>query len=161
MASTFYLEMVSPQDIFYSGNARQIILPGLDGAYGVLPNHEPMVTAITAGIVRYQDQEGRWHMCVASGARRGHRPQPRLGCQAPCRGAPAPKAEPARVHPNPGRLGTGPGPLEGKARQMRDKEKRKRFSFFCPPGSEKGGRPRRPPFCFGDGVIFSAAPASP
>ena len=66
MASTFYLEMVSPQDIFYSGNARQIILPGLDGAYGVLPNHEPMVTAITAGIVRYQDQEGRWHMCVAS-----------------------------------------------------------------------------------------------
>ena len=52
MASTFYLEMVSPQDIFYSGNARQIILPGLDGAYGVLPNHEPMVTAITAGIVR-------------------------------------------------------------------------------------------------------------
>ena len=62
MASTFYLEMVSPQDIFYSGNARQIILPGLDGAYGVLP----MVTAITAGIVRYQDQEGRWHMCVAS-----------------------------------------------------------------------------------------------
>ena len=66
MASTFYLETVSPQDIFYSGNARQIILPGLDGAYGVLPNHEPMVTAITAGIVRYQDQEGRWHMCVAS-----------------------------------------------------------------------------------------------
>ena len=66
MASTFYLEMVSPQDIFYAGNARQIILPGLDGAYGVLPNHEPMVTAITAGIVHYQDQEGRWHMCVAS-----------------------------------------------------------------------------------------------
>lgn len=179
MASTFYLEMVSPQDIFYSGNARQIILPGLDGAYGVLPNHEPMVTAITAGIVRYQDQEGRWHMCVASDgcvevmpervivlaathrARRGHRPQPRLGCQAPCRGAPAPKAEPARVHPNPGRFGPGPGPLKGKARQMRDKEKRRRFSFFCPPGSEKGGRPRRPPFCFGDGFIFSAAPASP
>ena len=66
MASTFYLEMVSPQNIFFSGNARQIILPGPDGSYGVLPNHEPMVTAITAGIVRYQDQEGRWHMCVAS-----------------------------------------------------------------------------------------------
>ena len=25
-----------------------------------------MVTAITAGIVRFQDEEGRWHVCVAS-----------------------------------------------------------------------------------------------
>ena len=57
MASTFYLEMVSPQDVFFSGNARQVILPGVDGAYGVLPNHEPMVTAIMAGIVRYQDRK--------------------------------------------------------------------------------------------------------
>ena len=66
MASTFYLEMVFPQDIFFSGNCQQIVLPGLDGSYGVLPNHEPMVTAITAGIVRFQDEEGRWHMAVAS-----------------------------------------------------------------------------------------------
>ena len=66
MASTFYLEMVSPQDIFFSGNARQVILPGMDGAYGVLPNHEPMVTAIMAGIVRYQDEAGNWQEAVAS-----------------------------------------------------------------------------------------------
>ena len=66
MASTFYLEMVSPQDIFFSGNARQVILPGVDGAYGVLPNHEPMVTAIMAGIVRYQDEAGNWQEAVAS-----------------------------------------------------------------------------------------------
>ena len=66
MASTFYLEMVSPQDIFFSGNSQQIVLPGLDGSYGVLPNHEPMVTAITAGIVRFQDGEGTWHEVVIS-----------------------------------------------------------------------------------------------
>lgn len=64
--STFYLEMVSPQNIFYSGTCRQIVLPGLDGSYGVLPGHEPMVTAIMAGIVRFQDAEGTWHVCVAS-----------------------------------------------------------------------------------------------
>ena len=66
MASTFYLEMVSPQDVFFSGNARQVILPGVDGAYGVLPNHEPMVTAIMAGIVRYQDEACNWQEAVAS-----------------------------------------------------------------------------------------------
>ena len=138
-----------PQDIFYSGNARQIILPGLDGAYGVLPNHEPMVTAITAGIVRYQDQEGRWHMCVASDGCVEVMPERvivlaatieraedidrnrALAAKHRAEEAPAPKAEPARVHPNPGRFGPGPGPLKGKARQMRDKEKRKRFSSFC------------------------------
>ena len=66
MASTFYLEMVSPQNIFFTGMCRQVVLPGLDGSYGVLPGHEPMVTAITAGIVRFQDQDGNWHVCVAS-----------------------------------------------------------------------------------------------
>ena len=66
MASTFYLEMVSPQNIFFSGMCRQVVLPGLDGSYGVLPGHEPMVTAITAGIVRFQDQDGTWHVSVAS-----------------------------------------------------------------------------------------------
>lgn len=66
MASVFYLEMVSPEDVFYSGNALQIILPGLDGSYGVLPGHEPMVTAITAGEVRFQDAEGQWRPAVVS-----------------------------------------------------------------------------------------------
>ena len=66
MASTVYLEVVSPQDIFLSGNALQVILPGVDGAYGVLPIHEPMVTAIMAGLVRYQDEAGNWQEAVAS-----------------------------------------------------------------------------------------------
>ena len=49
MASTFYLEMVSPQNIFFTGMCRQVVLPGLDGSYGVLPGHEPMGTAISGG----------------------------------------------------------------------------------------------------------------
>lgn len=66
MASTFYLEMVSPEDIFYSGNARQIVLPAIDGSHGILPGHEPMVTAITTGEVRFQDDSGVWHPAVVS-----------------------------------------------------------------------------------------------
>ena len=66
MASSFYLEMVSPEDIFFSGNARQIILPALDGSHGILPGHEPMVTAITAGEVKFQDESGQWHPAVVS-----------------------------------------------------------------------------------------------
>ena len=64
MASTFYLEMLSPEDIFFSGNAQQIILPAIDGSHGILPGHEPMVTVITAGELRFQDEKGEWHMAV-------------------------------------------------------------------------------------------------
>ena len=64
MASTFYLEMLSPADIFFSGNAQQIILPAIDGSHGILPGHEPMVTVITAGELRFQDEKGEWHMAV-------------------------------------------------------------------------------------------------
>ena len=64
MASTFYLEMLSPEDIFFSGNAQQIILPAIDGSHGILPGHEPMVTVITAGELRFQDEKGEWHMDV-------------------------------------------------------------------------------------------------
>lgn len=66
MASTLYLEMVSPQDIFFSGNARQVVLPSLDGSYGILPNHEPIVTAITSGLLKFQDEDGNWHQAVVS-----------------------------------------------------------------------------------------------
>ena len=64
MASTFYLEMLSPEDIFFSGNAQQIILPAIDCSHGILPGHEPMVTVITAGELRFQDEKGEWHMAV-------------------------------------------------------------------------------------------------
>ena len=64
MASTFYLEMLSPEDIFFSGNAQQIILPAIYGSHGILPGHEPMVTVITAGELRFQDEKGEWHMAV-------------------------------------------------------------------------------------------------
>lgn len=65
MAATFYLELVSPQGIFFSGNAEQIILPALDGLRGVLAGHEPMVTAISAGELRYF-AKGEWHSVIVS-----------------------------------------------------------------------------------------------
>lgn len=66
MAAVFYLEMVSPENTFFSGNAKQIVLPGIDGSYGVLANHEPMVTAISAGTVRFLTEDDRWLEAVIS-----------------------------------------------------------------------------------------------
>lgn len=65
MAKSFYLEMISPNNIFFSGNAQQLVMPAMDGSYGILAGHEPMVTAITAGTLTFL-VDGAWHKAVVS-----------------------------------------------------------------------------------------------
>ncbi len=53
MGNTIELEIVTPEKKFYSGPAESIIMPAIDGQYGVQPGHEPVVTALEPGTVRY------------------------------------------------------------------------------------------------------------
>ena len=59
MAKTLYLEIITPEKQFFTGNVEGIILPALDGQYGVQPGHEPIVTALEPGNVRYC-VDGAW-----------------------------------------------------------------------------------------------------
>ena len=64
---TFYLEILTPEHPFYTGPAQGLILPSLDGQMGVEPGHEPAVTAMEPGELRYK-VEGRWETAaVGSG----------------------------------------------------------------------------------------------
>lgn len=65
MANTFYLEIITPDRQFYIGPAESLILPSLDGAYGVEPGHEPVVTAIEPGELRYK-VDGVWERAAVS-----------------------------------------------------------------------------------------------
>ena len=56
---TFYLEIITPERQFYIGPAQSLILPAVDGQIGVQPGHEPAVTAIEPGELRYQ-VDGVW-----------------------------------------------------------------------------------------------------
>ena len=56
---TFYLEIITPERQFYIGPAQSLILPAVDGQMGVQPGHEPAVTAIEPGELRYQ-VDGVW-----------------------------------------------------------------------------------------------------
>lgn len=55
----FYLEILSPERQFFSGNAEMIVFPAIDGLHGVLPRHEPMVTALSAGEMKFK-VDGEW-----------------------------------------------------------------------------------------------------
>ena len=57
--NTFYLEIITPDRQFYVGPAQSLILPAVDGQMGVEPGHEPAVTAIEPGEMRYK-VDGAW-----------------------------------------------------------------------------------------------------
>ena len=40
-ASTFYLEIITPERQFYIGPAEALVFPAVDGEMGVYPGHEP------------------------------------------------------------------------------------------------------------------------
>ena len=58
-SSTFYLEIITPERQFYIGTAEALVLPAVDGEMGIYPGHEPVVTAIEPGELRYKTN-GKW-----------------------------------------------------------------------------------------------------
>ena len=46
MAKTLYLEIITQEKQYFTGNVEGIVLPALDGQHGVQPGHEPIVTAL-------------------------------------------------------------------------------------------------------------------
>ena len=62
---TFLLEIITPERSFYSGQAEQVIVTGLDGGIGVLQGHIPMVTSLAIGEVRIKEN-GSWRTAACS-----------------------------------------------------------------------------------------------
>lgn len=58
---TFMLEVYTPVRMFFSGEVESLIMPILDGAYGVEAGHEPVTTAIDPGELRYK-VDGEWQI---------------------------------------------------------------------------------------------------
>lgn len=55
----FHLEVVTPDRQFYIGDADSLVLPAIDGYMGVEAGHEPVVTAVVPGELKYRS-EGAW-----------------------------------------------------------------------------------------------------
>ena len=64
MAHTFFLEVVTPERSFYRGECLSLMLPTVDGLYGVLAGHMPMVTAVDSGVLRYRTADGDWQFAA-------------------------------------------------------------------------------------------------
>ena len=52
MAMTIHVDIVSAEELIFSGLAEFVVLPGEAGELGILPGHMPPMTRIKAGAVR-------------------------------------------------------------------------------------------------------------
>ncbi len=62
------LEIVTPDRMVISDEAEKIVCPGIEGEFGVLTNHVPLITAMKIGEVRYVDSTMKAeHILVVTG----------------------------------------------------------------------------------------------
>jgi F-type H+-transporting ATPase subunit epsilon len=58
MAETLKLEIVTPEEIMYSGDVEMVTLPGVVGEMGILPQHVPLMTQLVPGEITVR-KDGR------------------------------------------------------------------------------------------------------
>ena len=58
MEENFKIEIISPEKIIFSGDAKMVVLPSYEGDMSVLKNHIPIITFLRPGIVKVQKKEG-------------------------------------------------------------------------------------------------------
>jgi len=46
------LEVITPDETLFIGNVSHVVLPGLDGSFGILKGHAPMISALSSGEVK-------------------------------------------------------------------------------------------------------------
>ena len=52
MAQTIHVDVVSAEELIFSGEAEFVALPGEAGELGIYPQHTPLITRIRSGAVR-------------------------------------------------------------------------------------------------------------
>ena len=51
MAGTFKFELVTPERMALSEDAAQVVVPGVEGEFTVLPGHAPVISALRPGVI--------------------------------------------------------------------------------------------------------------
>ena len=65
--ATFHFDLVSPEKLLFSSDVVQVDIPGIEGDFGVLAGHEPMVTTVRPGVLVIYDAGGEQLRIVVNG----------------------------------------------------------------------------------------------
>ena len=68
MAEKINFELVSPQKLVSSADVDMVIVPGVEGDFGALPHHSPMISVIRPGVIDvYNNDQVTDRIFVAGG----------------------------------------------------------------------------------------------
>ena len=67
MSDSIDLEIVTPERKILTVQASEVVVPGLEGYFGVLPGHAPFLTRLGVGEISYKDQAGTHFLAAADG----------------------------------------------------------------------------------------------
>jgi F-type H+-transporting ATPase subunit epsilon len=67
MAKLLNIDIVTPEKKIFEGKIRSLIAPGIDGEFGVLPEHAPFATILAPGVVTITHDDNRTDMMAVSG----------------------------------------------------------------------------------------------
>ena len=59
MAETFKFELVSPERLLVSADVAEVLVPGSEGDFTVLPRHAPVIAMLRPGILRIPGMDGK------------------------------------------------------------------------------------------------------
>jgi F-type H+-transporting ATPase subunit epsilon len=67
MAMTIHVDVVSAEELIFSGLAEFVVLPGEAGELGILPGHMPLMTRIKPGAVRVKMPDDKEELIFVAG----------------------------------------------------------------------------------------------
>ena len=62
-----HFELVSPEKLLFSGSVEQVDVPGVEGDFGVLEDHAPLVATLRPGILTVHMSDGAQKIVVLGG----------------------------------------------------------------------------------------------
>ena len=65
--NTIRVDVVSAEELIFSGDAKFVALPGESGELGILPKHTPLITRIKPGSVRIETADGKEEFVFVAG----------------------------------------------------------------------------------------------
>jgi F-type H+-transporting ATPase subunit epsilon len=65
--ASFHFDLVSPEKLAFSGEVNQVDVPGVEGDFGVLAGHAPVVAAVRPGLLTITTGDTHQKMIVLGG----------------------------------------------------------------------------------------------
>jgi len=61
------LEIITPEQILFTGEVTSVTLPGTKGSFTVLENHAPIISSLMEGLIKYEEKGVHSEMIVHGG----------------------------------------------------------------------------------------------